>query len=234
MQDIRAVAFDKDGTLFDFHATWAAWAQRFLTGLAGGDADHARALGAAIGFDVDTATYAPDSPVIAGTPGEIAGGLLPLLPDWARGDLIAHMNEQAAHAPLQPAVPLAPLLDHLRAAGIRVGVITNDGEAPARAHLTSEGVLERFDFVAGCDSGYGAKPEPGQINAFATAMGIDPRHILMVGDSLHDLMAGRAAGMNTLGVLTGVAIAEELRPYADAIAPDIGAVPGLIGLAAPA
>jgi phosphoglycolate phosphatase len=47
----------------------------------------------------------------------------------------------------------------------------------------------------------------------------------MVGDSLHDLRAGRAAGMTTIGVLTGVAGAEELSPSADLILPDIGHLP---------
>jgi phosphoglycolate phosphatase len=44
----------------------------------------------------------------------------------------------------------------------------------------------------------------------------------MVGDSRHDLMAGRAAGMRTVAVLTGIAEAPELAPLADAVLPDIG------------
>jgi phosphoglycolate phosphatase len=51
----------------------------------------------------------------------------------------------------------------------------------------------------------------------------------MVGDSTHDLVAGRAAGMQTLGVLTGVADSEELAPFADAVLPDIGHIPGWLG-----
>jgi hypothetical protein len=62
-----------------------------------------------------------------------------------------------------------------------------------------------FDFVAGCDSGFGAKPDPGMCLAFAAHLGHAPDTILMVGDSLHDLTAGRAAGMRTVGVLTGIA-----------------------------
>jgi phosphoglycolate phosphatase len=45
---------------------------------------------------------------------------------------------------------------------------------------------------------------------------------VMVGDSLHDLVAGRAAGMQTVGVLTGPACRAELAPCADAVLPDIG------------
>ena len=40
---IRGLVFDKDGTLFDFNATWAAWCDGFILGLAEGDADRAAA-----------------------------------------------------------------------------------------------------------------------------------------------------------------------------------------------
>ena len=57
----------------------------------------------------------------------------------------------------------------------------------------------------GFDSGFGAKPALGPLLAFATAMGLLPDQVVMVGDSPHDLIAGRAARMHTIGVLTGLA-----------------------------
>ena len=50
----------------------------------------------------------------------------------------------------------------------------------------------------------------------------------MVGDSTHDLRAGRAAGMQTVGVLTGTSLADELWPLADAVLPDIGHLPAWV------
>ena len=50
----------------------------------------------------------------------------------------------------------------------------------------------------------------------------------MVGDSTHDLRAGRAAGMTTIGVLTGMALREELVPFADLVLDDIGEIPALL------
>ena len=41
-----------------------------------------------------------------------------------------------------------------------------------------------------------------------------------------DLVAGRAAGMVTVAVLTGLAPVDDLAPLADAVLPDIGALPG--------
>ena len=126
------------------------------------------------------------------------------------------------------AVPLVPLLSALRARGLRLGVATNDSEAPARAHLAAHGLTGLLDFVAGCDSGYGPKPGPGMCRAFAATQGLDPGRVFMVGDSRHDLEAGRAAGMRTIAVLTGIATAQDLAPLAEAVLPDIGALPALL------
>ncbi|MCE8537591.1 HAD family hydrolase [Ruegeria pomeroyi] len=226
---IDALLFDKDGTLFDFAATWGAFGRAFLIRIGDGDAARAARLGAMIGFDFDAARYARDSVVIAGTPGEIAEVLLPELPGVSHGALVDMINEESARAPQVQAVPLAPFLDAMRARGLRLGVATNDGEAPARAHLGSVGVADRFDFIAGFDSGHGAKPGPGQLLAFAARIGLDPARVAMVGDSTHDMMAGRAAGMTTVAVLTGMAGAEDLSPHADVVLPHIGHIDDWLG-----
>ncbi|MCV2890215.1 HAD family hydrolase [Ruegeria aquimaris] len=223
---IDALLFDKDGTLFDFAATWGAFGRSFLTRVGGGDAARAAQLGAMIGFDFDQGQYARDSIVIAGTPSEIAEALLPALPGFAHAELIAMINEESARAPQVQAVPLAAFLDDMRGRGLKLGVATNDGEAPARAHLGSIGVADRFDFIAGFDSGHGAKPGPGQMLAFAAKVGLAPARVAMVGDSTHDMLAGRAAGMTTVAVLTGLAKHDELAPYADIVLPDIGHIRG--------
>lgn len=225
MTEIRAVLFDKDGTLFDFNATWSAWSRRLLLDLAGGAEAQARSLGEVIGYDLGTGAFAPGSPVIAHTPDEIAEVLLPHLPGMAPAALVARMNALAATATMVPAVPLQPLLAGLRAAGLRIGLATNDAEAPARAHLEQVGIAALFDFVAGFDSGHGTKPGPGPLLAFAASVALRPAEVAMVGDSRHDLVAGRAAGMRTVGVLTGPAAAVELAPLADVVLPDIGHLP---------
>lgn len=222
---VKALCFDKDGTLFDFAATWEAWAKAFLLRAAQGDTALATRAGAAIGFDLAQGNFAPDSIVIAGTPDEVAQVLLPYFSDTSEKDFLAMLNEEAAKAPQAPAVPLRPLLTEFRARGLKLGVATNDSEAPARAHLGQAGVTELFDFIAGYNSGFGGKPAPGQLIAFAQAVGIEAGQIAMVGDSTHDLHAGRAAGMQTIAVLTGTAGADVLAPFADVVLRDIGEIP---------
>lgn len=222
---VRGIIFDKDGTLFDFSTTWEAWAAAFLRRAACGDEALAQRAGAAIGFDLVSARFLPKSIVIAGTPNEIAAELNMHFPDRSLDELVALLNEEAAHAPQAEAVPLKPLLTTLRARGLAIGVATNDAEAPARAHLLAAGVEGFFDFIAGSDSGFGGKPAPGQLLGFCTDTGLAANTVVMVGDSTHDLRAGRAAGMRTIGVLTGMAPLEALAPHADMVLPDIGALP---------
>lgn len=222
---IRGVIFDKDGTLFDFGTTWEAWAAAFLLRAAGGDRVRAARLGIPIGYDFNAQSFARDSVVIAGTPNDIADALAPHFPAQSQAELVHMLNEEAANAPQAEAVPLIPFLESLRARDLKLGVATNDGEAPALAHLESAGVVTYFDFIAGSDSGYGGKPAPGQLLGFCGETGVPPGAVVMVGDSLHDLRAGRAAGMRTFGVLTGLASQAELAPFADAVHPDIGHLP---------
>jgi len=224
---IDGVIFDKDGTLFDFRQSWGGWARRLLHELAQDEAQ-ARVLGHTMGFDPESGHFAPDSPVIAATSDEIAACLLPHLPGYTIHSLASRMNALSATAKMAEAVPLLPLLAALRARGLKIGLATNDTEAPARVHLGAHGLTGFFDFIAGCDSGHGGKPAPGQLIAFASQTGLDPSRVAMVGDSRHDLIAGRAAGMRTVAVLTGIAEAGELSPLADAVLPDIGGLPDWI------
>jgi phosphoglycolate phosphatase len=221
---IDALLFDKDGTLFDFRISWGGWAAGFLAKIAD-DATHAEQLGRAIGFDAKSRAFAPDSPVIAATAADIAAALAPHLDGISVADLTDRIDETAGSAPMAEAVPLRPLLQALRGRGLRLGVATNDSEAPARQHLAAHGITDCFDFIAGYDSGHGAKPGPGMCLAFAAACGLDPNRVAMVGDSRHDLQAGRAAGMRTVAVLTGIARPDDLAPLADVVLPDIGAIP---------
>lgn len=222
---IDALLFDKDGTLFDFSATWGAFGRIAMDRLSQGDLAKARYLGQAIGFDYDQDRYEVDSVVIAGTVDEVADALLPHLEAHSHGDLVDILNQASAMAEQVQAVPLKPFLQGLRDAGLKLGVATNDAESPALQHLTSVGVGDHFDFIAGYDSGHGYKPGPGQLLAFAKHVDVHPSRVAMVGDSRHDLQAGRAAGMVTIGVLTGMAPAETLQPLADVVLPDIGHIP---------
>ncbi|MBI1416277.1 MAG: HAD-IA family hydrolase [Limimaricola sp.] len=226
--NVRGVVFDKDGTLFDFNATWGAWARGVIADEAQGDAELAARLAGVLGYDTAAGAFRPGSIVIAETTAHVAQAILPLLPGADQAGLLDRLNRMSSNVPQVEAVPLAPFMAGLRAGGLALGLVTNDAEMPARAHLARAQVDTLFDFVAGYDSGHGAKPAPGPLLAFCAATGLPPAACVMVGDSTHDLHAGRAAGMRTVGVLTGPATREVLEPVADAVLPSIAGLPALL------
>jgi phosphoglycolate phosphatase len=225
MSAIDGIVFDKDGTLFHFQATWGAWTEGFIADESRGDPALRDALAAALGYDLARRSFDPGSPVIAATTAEVAAAVLPLLPRDTAGTIRSRMDARAMAMRNVEATPLLPLFTTLRARGLRLGVATNDTEAPARAHLAAAGIAGLCDFVAGYDSGWGGKPAPGQLTAFARATGLDPAACAMVGDSLHDLHAARAAGMVAIGVLTGMADEATLDQAADVVLASIAELP---------
>lgn len=227
---IRGLVFDKDGTLFDFHATWSVWADGLIASLCGPGPGRAEDLAARLGFDRAAQRFLPESPVVAGTMEVVIDAIRATLPELEEAPLRRMILSGTAAAHQVEVAPLVPLIDRLLAAGMTLGVATNDSEAPARAHLERAGILDRFAFVAGYDSGHGPKPTPGMLTAFSVATGIPPTACAMVGDSVHDLESGQAAGMATVAVLTGLASRADLAPHADAVLESVGELPAWLGL----
>ncbi|MGB5558917.1 MAG: HAD family hydrolase, partial [Paracoccaceae bacterium] len=157
----KAVLFDKDGTLFDFQKSWSRWIQQEIDRLAKGDPELAHEIADAIGFDLSGGLIMPGSPAIAGTSRDVAVLMQPYLPETTLDDLVVHLDRTAATLVPVEVMPLVPFLAQLAAMDLFLGVATNDSEAAARSHLRHFGIEGMFDYIAGYDSGHGAKPDPG-------------------------------------------------------------------------
>ena len=226
--NIRGVIFDKDGTLFDFQSTWGIWTSQVLVRIAGSDGVLLEQLARSLGYDTKTRRVQPGSVIVAGTPMEIAALIHSHIPTMGQSQICDWLNEEAETAPQVLVTDLHRLSAELRRIDLGLCVMTNDAEGPARAHLASVQALELFDLVIGSDSGFGAKPQAAPLLALADKMDIPAAACIMVGDSTHDLRAGRAAGMRTVAVLTGLAEAAELAPLANAVLPDVSHLPAWI------
>ncbi|MFI7434779.1 HAD-IIIA family hydrolase [Micromonospora haikouensis] len=115
-------------------------------------------------------------------------------------------------------------LDRLRAAGLRLGVVTNQSglarglftAADMNAvHARVEDLLGPFDTWQVCphDDGDGCgcrKPAPGLVEAAARALGTDPRRCAVIGDIGRDMVAAAAAGAAGTLVPTAVTRPEEI------------------------
>ena len=90
-----------------------------------------------------------------------------------------------------PGVPAA--LDALARAGARLAVCTNKRTDLSLELLAAVGLADRFAAVVGPDRAPAAKPDPRHLLAAIEAAGGRMERSIMVGDSVSDAMAARAA-----------------------------------------
>jgi phosphoglycolate phosphatase len=218
---IRGILLDKDGTIIDYWRTWVPINREVALYAAGGDqalADELLHLG---GHDPVTDRVRPGTPLAAGDFEAIAEAFAAHPAVAPAAELTAGIERifrqgGAEHSSLIAGVRAT--IAELRRRGFRLGIATNDSAGGLEASLAQHDILHNFDFTAGCDSGYGAKPDPRMVFAFCKVTGIAPKDIAIVGDAVHDLAMGRAAGVGlTVGVLSGTSVREDLRGCADLI-----------------
>lgn len=236
--DIRAILFDKDGTLVDFNRTWFRVCMELAETAAGGDRDRAHLLMEAAGYDFATARFRADSVIGAGTVEELIDLWHPGLAAEERRDLIqAYDDHWVAEGSCRPIAldGLRQSLEALAGQGYLLGIATNDSEAGAKGTAKALGIEAMFSCLLGYDSVALPKPYPDMLRHFAVTHGLEPHQIAMVGDNRHDLEMARAAGAGlAIGVLSGTGTAETLAPLADAVLASISDLPAYIaGLVKP-
>lgn len=223
MSSIKAVLFDKDGTLVDFNQTWGPAAHSVAARLARGNDGHFTALLEAIGFVPGTRMLAPRSVVVSDPTPVFARRWAVMLEREPTPDFFIEVDALFAEEVLKSVTPLPAVretLASLAAGGRPLGVATNDAEENARQQMRHLSFDRWLPFIAGYDSGHGAKPEPGMILAFARHAGLHPAEVALVGDTLHDMHAAKAAGALAVAVLTGLtgeAARAQLAPHADVV-----------------
>lgn len=229
--EIKALLFDKDGTIISFEETFNPATRRVLEEICGTDQPLFLAACEVVGFDPVANEILPDSPVIAATSEDIAEALGAVVDIGDKVSYGKKLDDMFGAACLQTVVPLPGAqnaLGKMKSSGFVLGVATNDAEENAVGQMKMLGFDRFFTRFFGADSGFGAKPGSGMMNAFAEFTGFDPKQICMVGDSTHDLQAGRAAGFVNIGVETGPAKRAELVPHADHVLASIADLPELL------
>jgi phosphoglycolate phosphatase len=221
---IRGILFDKDGTLLDFFETWIP-AYRLAAGVAADFADDpamADRMLRATGFEPDSGALDPLSLLAGGTTAQICDA-------WAdeaglverdQFSRLVHdaMDEYAARYPVPIAEGLDVLFERLAGKGYALGIATMDSEMVAEITADTLGLSRWLSFLAGYNSGHGAKPEPGMVLGFCAAAGLMPAEVLVVGDTDRDINMARAAGAGlAVAVLTGATPRERLVPVADRV-----------------
>jgi len=91
----------------------------------------------------------------------------------------------------------------IRRAGLRTGLVTSKNRPGALRGLRLIGLEELMDPVIGADEVTNPKPHPEPIELALSRLGELPERTIYVGDSIHDMESGRAAGVRTGAVLWG-------------------------------
>jgi phosphoglycolate phosphatase len=219
----QAIIFDKDGTLIDFDAMWSDWtlqlADRYqtLTGL-----DIRQALCECYGYDLARRKILPD-------------GKLTCTPMWRLRELmmevaaspgipameVSQAVEKAWHVPdpvalARPFTDLQKLFTNIHKLGIKIALATTDDRHPTEAMLAAFGVTELVATMVCADDDIPAKPAPDMTTTICARMNVDPRQVIVVGDTVADLQMARSAGAGyVIGVLSGVGSLANLTPLAD-------------------
>ena len=230
---IKAILFDKDGTLVDFEATWGAVNQKAGLLAAGGDVILARDILDRCGVDPLTGKTRAESPLAIAAADEIAEAMIAAGSRLTKPALVDGLHVLFAEAARQavPLTDLKALFAGLKSQGLKLGIASSDSAEAVAATITTLGLEEWIDFQCGYDSGFGPKPEPGMILAFCVAMNLTPNQVAMVGDSTHDLGMGRAARAGlTIGVLTGTGSRASLEPLADVLITSIADLTAILSV----
>ena len=120
-------------------------------------------------------------------------------------------------------------LDAMKAAGFRLGCITNKVMRYTDPILKASGLAPYFDIVLAGDTLPEKKPHPLPLLHAAQFFGVAIEQLLLVGDSLSDAQAARAAGCPIVCVPYGYNHGEPVETLnVDAVIPDLTAVLQLI------
>lgn len=106
-------------------------------------------------------------------------------------------------AMVRPYPGIVPLVSRIRAAGYRTGIVTSKNQEGTRRGLRLAGLEEQMEVLVCADSVTNPKPHPEPVLLGMQLLGSTPEDTLFVGDSIHDLNSGRAAGARTGAVLWG-------------------------------
>jgi len=121
-------------------------------------------------------------------------------------------------------------LDELQAQGYRLACVTNKAARFAEPLLCELGVREHFGLLVAGDTLPQKKPDPAPLLHAAAHFGVRPDAAWMIGDSVSDVQAARAAGFAIVCMSYGYNHGQDIRAARpDAVIDSLVELPGLLG-----
>lgn len=113
--------------------------------------------------------------------------------------------------------------------GARLGIVTTKAVEPARTVLRALGIEQRFGAVVGVDTVLRPKPDPEGVRVALARLGVGAARTVFVGDTILDVLAGRAAQTRTVAVANGHGDPGELEAaQPDELIPDLTHLPDAV------
>ena len=120
-------------------------------------------------------------------------------------------------------------LDWLKAKGFTLGCVTNKAAQFTEPLLRDLGIRDYFGLVVAGDTLPKKKPDPLPLLHAAEHFGVSPAESLMVGDSVSDVKAARAAGFSIVCMSYGYNHGEDIREaHPDMVIDSLVELKGLI------
>ena len=221
----QAIIFDKDGTLIDFDAMWGGWSVYLAEQLqVVSELDVRTELYEAFGYDAVKRKVAAGGK-LASRPMAYLYQLTIAVMEKAglASPKAAEAVEKAWHIPdpvllAKPFTDLRVLFAALRKQGIHIAIATADDRAPTQAMVEALDIEEYIDTMVCADDGIPSKPAPDMVLTICERLKVDPKKVMVIGDTTSDLKMARAAGAGlAVGVLSGVSNARDLVSFADVL-----------------
>ncbi|WP_297489722.1 HAD family hydrolase [Thermococcus sp.] len=130
--------------------------------------------------------------------------------------------------------PDVDALKELRKLSLKLGAVSNATEENTRLVLSAFGLDRYFEVVIGKDYSNldGVKPSPYLVEKALKALSLKPKEAIMVGDSIHDVLAGKRAGLRTVNV-TRFGKVEVADYYVENLWELVGLVKRILGIHSP-
>lgn len=239
LNKIKAIIFDKDGTLINFHSIWIDIAQELVERLVqkvdpNMDLQSFDSLVNELKASIGLHGERLDSKGIlaCGTTDDIVqafkttlvadrGILLPFSIEHWLPQQILELTEKY-RLQVKPTADLPVLLAKLKEKGLILGVATADDYDSTMLCFQQLDIVHFFDEIITGDRCQYPKPHASILKFFCEKFDLDPSEVVVVGDTIVDLQLAinGNAGLG-IGVLTGASSLEELNHLAQIVIDDV-------------
>lgn len=225
------IVFDKDGTLMDFDSFWIALSVSAITDvlkkLNKEDVDINLIMKS---FGVENGVVDIDGILCKGTYEQLGMAMYAILKqagcekpkDTVLSMIVGAYNANMDLGCIKPTCGnIKDVLMKLKNDGRKLVVVTTDNFESTSKCLDELGIREFFDMVFTDDGKTPVKPDPHCILEYCKSVGSSPDKMVMVGDTLTDVMFARNAGMDIIGVGSNEKSKQLLKLHTDVVIDDI-------------